>query len=49
MPQRDLEAGRSQMRQALSRFASCQKRGDWPAYADAVVDLELPSWIHDRS
>jgi hypothetical protein len=41
-------AGRALNRQALDVFARCQSTGDWPGYADTVIELPLPSWTERR-
>lgn len=37
-------AGRQSYRAALDTFAECQKKGEWPGYADSVEMLNLPQW-----
>lgn len=39
-----VEAGRQQMRDALARFAECQRTGVWPPYPDEVRDIGVPPW-----
>jgi hypothetical protein len=39
-----IEFGRSQYRRALKQYLACKERGEWPAYATGIVDLQLPSY-----
>jgi hypothetical protein len=39
-----MACGRNQCRRLLNRVAQCQKRNEWPSYADGVQMLSMPAW-----
>lgn len=43
-----LLVGRMKNDRAAAIFATCLRTGIWPAYADDVVTLDLPTWEHQR-
>ncbi len=40
-----LELGRMQNRKALRTFADCLEKGEWPGYADGIVQAHPPEWL----
>lgn len=50
VPERIIELGRERYTHLLNTYAQCQADGEWPAYSDDELDLELPRWavqFHD--
>lgn len=43
-----VQAADKQLTQILRRFATCIDTGVWPGYADAVVEIGLPTWAAQR-
>jgi hypothetical protein len=39
-----VEAGRRQVREALSGYLECERRGEWPGYPHVITPLPLPEW-----
>lgn len=44
----DIEWARMLNRRALDVFARCLETGQWPGYADDVVEIEMPRYIETR-
>lgn len=43
-----IELGRLQYREALARFAECNRMNLWPKYEDSLIPLSLPAWVEKR-
>lgn len=43
-----LQTGLLQYREMLSRYAECEKSGNWPGYEDKVNILSLPKYAHEN-
>jgi hypothetical protein len=41
-----MASGRNQCRRLLNRVAQCQKRNEWPSYADGVQMISMPAWAN---
>ena len=39
-----LAVGRREVREAVNEYAACISSGEWPGYAPAMQELELPRW-----
>ena len=39
-----IEKGHQMWQQALETLKRCQETGKWPAYSEAILPIELPSW-----
>ncbi len=39
-----LELGRLKMRQAIALYAACVAAGEWPAYSQESVEVDVPFW-----
>jgi len=43
-----IEMGMLFNRKAVNTFAWCQRTGDWPGYAQTIVDIEPFAWQETR-
>jgi len=41
-----IDEGRDQAKRLLRRYYECLKQGNWPAYGNEVMDIELPAWAY---
>ena len=44
LPERVVEMGRIWTRKAIDTFAACAVSGEYPGYADQIIELEMPRW-----
>ncbi len=44
LPPSIVDEGRAIMRQALGRYAECQKNNHWPSYSEDVTELSFKRW-----
>lgn len=42
-----VRVGAARNRRARSIFAQCEATGEWPGYADRIVDVSLPEWARE--
>ncbi len=48
LPERAVEMGMLFNQKAVNTFAWCQRTGDWPGYAQTIVDIEPFAWQETR-
>ena len=44
----DIDAGWTQLRPLMARYAECVESGKWPGYAPKVIPISMPNWAHSR-